>query len=72
MVPASINAIAYGEAAAAAELAAAVAATPAAALPVSANGTLIITPAEAAAIAAEFKVVAADIRNTSLSLLWHE
>ena len=67
----SINAIAYGEAAATAQLAAVVAAAPEESLPRLANGSLVISKAEAAALEGEFRAVAADIRELFLSLLWH-
>jgi hypothetical protein len=68
----SINAIMYGEAAAIAELATLVAAAPASALPRDANGTLIIDPSAATAIAKKFTEVASDIRKMYLELLWNE
>lgn len=67
----SINAIAFGEAAAMAELATLVATGPATALPHNRNGTLVISKAEATAIAAKFTKVAAEIRSLFLELLWN-
>jgi hypothetical protein len=66
----SINAIVHGEAAAIAEMATLVAASPAASLPHDANGTLVIAPDEAAAVAEKFGEVAADIQKMYLELLW--
>eukprot|EP01052_Picozoa_sp_SAG31_P040039 SAG31_NODE_5701_length_2373_cov_2.077836_1_plen_438_part_00 len=68
----SINAIAYGEAAATAELAGAIAAAAEDSLPRLANGSLVISAVEAAALSREFRAVAADIRKLYLSLLWHD